>query len=140
MIICLFSLYLGIQLILVGIWSQKYRQENPKRKLPNEKPRIIYTPYGYYLYPQYFTNVNEQRNADPNANILQPEKPIEVPPSEPECYNIPSSLHIIKQQPLAKWNANGQTESVRKRLIEFFKICSNSQSKPMPSIFCQNHR
>ncbi len=83
--VCAFSFYLGLQLILIGLWHQLYRQENPVRKIKkrstvhNEssehlkssmevndpydysyQPPVDYAPYGYYSNPPYVSNVNEQ--------------------------------------------------------------------------------
>lgn len=79
-----FGFYIGLQLILIGIWHQKYRYENPK-KIHNkpsqhddsstrlksameaderynysyQKPSE-YPSYDYYPSPPYVSNVNEQ--------------------------------------------------------------------------------
>ncbi|CAF1021500.1 unnamed protein product [Rotaria sp. Silwood1] len=85
MCICAFAFYLGLQLILIGLWHQKYRQENPtqiieksnkhndssrhlKSSMENnetydytyQQPQIDYTPYDYYSNPPYVSNANEQ--------------------------------------------------------------------------------
>lgn len=85
MAVCAFAFYLGLQLILIGIWHQKYRYENPVKKVtrksiaPDESTDYLknsmeqnesydyssqvpvdYGPYGYYSYPPYVSNVNEQ--------------------------------------------------------------------------------
>ncbi|CAF0736678.1 unnamed protein product [Rotaria sordida] len=83
--ICAFAFYLGLQLILIGLWHQKYRQENPtqiikkphqhndpsahlKSSMEKNEPydysyqqqQIDYTPYNYYSNPPYISNTNEQ--------------------------------------------------------------------------------
>lgn len=83
--VCGFAFYLGLLLILLGIWHQKYRYENPVKKVtrksiaPDESTDYLktsmeqnesydyysqapvdYGPYGYYSYPPYVSNVNEQ--------------------------------------------------------------------------------
>jgi hypothetical protein len=82
--ICAFAFYLGLQLILIGLWHQKYRQENPKKIIRKSNKHndssanlktsmeeneaynysypqpIDYTSYGDYSNPPYTSNVNEQ--------------------------------------------------------------------------------
>ncbi|CAF2905133.1 unnamed protein product [Rotaria sp. Silwood2] len=84
MCICAFAFYVGLQLILIGLWHQKYRQENPtkiikktnqhnessthlKSSMEHNEPynysyqqQIDYTPYDYYSNPPYVSNANEQ--------------------------------------------------------------------------------
>jgi hypothetical protein len=85
MAICAFSFYLGIQLILIGIWHQTHRRENPikiikkKSKINDEstdylKPSmenneqydysyqtpVDYAPYEYYSNPPNVSTFNEQ--------------------------------------------------------------------------------
>jgi hypothetical protein len=83
--VCAFAFYLGLQLILIGIWHQKYRYENPvnivKKKsaahydsgmnvetaiednvyydYPYQQP-VDYSAYGYYPNPPYVSTVNEK--------------------------------------------------------------------------------
>ena len=82
--ICGFAFYVGLQLILIGIWHQKYREENPKslaRKIDPHNDstaqlkssmennaqydysygqQMDYTPYGAYAPAPYAANVSEQ--------------------------------------------------------------------------------
>lgn len=83
--ICALAFYIGLQLLLIGLWHQKYRQENPVKKVKkrstvhnesndhlkssmenNEQykysyqPPVDYTPYGSYSNPSYPSNTNEQ--------------------------------------------------------------------------------
>ncbi|CAF3360407.1 unnamed protein product [Rotaria socialis] len=82
--ICGFAFYIGLQLILIGIWHQKYRYEHPKKpqadiderndsktrlksamevneqyNYPYQQP-IDYPPYEYYPNPPYASNMSEQ--------------------------------------------------------------------------------
>ncbi|CAF1940898.1 unnamed protein product [Rotaria magnacalcarata] len=82
--ICGFAFYIGLQLILIGIWHQKHRYENPKKphadiderndsktrlksamevneqyNYPYQQP-VDYPPYEYYPNPPYASNVSEQ--------------------------------------------------------------------------------
>lgn len=82
--ICGFLFYLGLQLILIGLWHQKHRQENPIRKIKKSRVHndstdhlktsmehnesydytyqlpMDYAPYGYYSNQPYTSNINEQ--------------------------------------------------------------------------------
>jgi hypothetical protein len=82
--ICAFVFYLGLLLILIGIWHQQYRQENPTQVVskPNRhdessahaqppvdehqpydysyQQQYDYTPYENYSNPPYASNANEQ--------------------------------------------------------------------------------
>ncbi|CAF0745972.1 unnamed protein product [Adineta ricciae] len=83
--ICAFAFYLGLQLILIGIWHQKHRKENPKpivrskqsytktkRQIAAEaeddqdiynyayQPQSDFAPYGNYPNPPYAPYGNEQ--------------------------------------------------------------------------------
>ena len=84
MAICALVFYVGVILILIGIWHQKYRLENPKRKVVppdliddstthlkssmetqpsydyNYQQPIDYGYNGNYMPPPYNTNVNGQ--------------------------------------------------------------------------------
>ncbi|UJR21774.1 hypothetical protein I4U23_024849 [Adineta vaga] len=103
--ICAFAFYLGLQLILIGLWSQKYRQEHPKKKIPHKKPRLVYTPFGYYLYPQYFADINEQihmqgyglSNKDQNAKSPPATKPVEIKPVKPEMSKTEIHTEVVQQ-------------------------------------------
>ncbi|CAF4266391.1 unnamed protein product, partial [Adineta steineri] len=105
--ICAFAFYLGIQIILIGLWYQKYRQEHPKKKIPHQKPRLMYTPYGYYLYPQYFSDINEQLHmqqygtlkTEPDTKTVPLTKPVEVISAKPEANNMRTNSDI-KEQPI----------------------------------------
>lgn len=82
--ICALAFYLGLQLILIGLWHQKYRQENPKKIVTKPNKRndssthlktsmeenepynysyqqpMDYMPYADYSNPPYISNINEQ--------------------------------------------------------------------------------
>ena len=82
--ICAFAFYLGLQLILIGLWHQTYRQENPKLPIKksnkqkesstNVQPsmetyqpydysyqqQMDYAPYENYSSPPYVANTNDQ--------------------------------------------------------------------------------
>lgn len=86
MAVCAFVFYAGLLLILIGIWYQKYRYENPVKKVPRksiapdestdylknsmeqdesydysyQQPTDYGSYGGYYPYPPYVSNVNEQ--------------------------------------------------------------------------------
>ena len=72
MVICGVGFYLGLQLILIGIWHQKYRFEHPTRKHPKtieDIPTIFSSrppggqnnPYGYSNYaPTNMSSINEK--------------------------------------------------------------------------------
>jgi hypothetical protein len=79
MCVCAFVFYLGLQLILIGIWHQKYRYENPVKKEEKKSSAKLndstehlktsmednefYNDYPYQQpmdYPRYVSNVNEQ--------------------------------------------------------------------------------
>ncbi|CAF1520716.1 unnamed protein product [Adineta steineri] len=105
--ICAFAFYLGIQIILIGLWYQKYRQEHPKKKIPHQKPRLMYTPYGYYLYPQYFSDINEQLHmqqygtlkTEPDTKTVPLTKPVEVISAKSEVNNM-RTISDNKEQPI----------------------------------------
>ena len=82
--VCALAFYLGLQLLLIGLWHQKYRQENPKKivgksskhndssahlktSMEENEPYdysyqqpMDYTSYGDYSNPGYVSNVSEE--------------------------------------------------------------------------------
>jgi hypothetical protein len=82
--ICALAFYLGLQLILIGLWHQKYRQENPKKIVtkPSKRndssthlktsmeenegydysyqPPMDYSAYADYSNQPYVSTVDEQ--------------------------------------------------------------------------------
>lgn len=106
-VVCAFAFYLGLQLILIGLYTQKYRQEHPKKRIPHKKPRLVYTPFGYYLYPQYFADINEQMhmqgyglsNNEQNVKTEQTTKPVEVKPVTHQVKK-PETRVEVSQQPV----------------------------------------
>ncbi|CAF0807854.1 unnamed protein product [Adineta ricciae] len=104
-VVCAFAFYLGFQLILIGLYTQKYRQEHPKKRIPHKKPRLVYTPFGYYLYPQYFAEVNEQlhmqgyglSNSEQNVKPEQTTKPVEVKPVKHEVKKPETRVEVSQQ-------------------------------------------
>lgn len=85
--VCIFCFYLGLQLILIAIWHQKYRREHPIRRIHTkpvvhndstdylktsmemnesydysyqQQQPVDYVPYEYYSTPSFGLPINEQ--------------------------------------------------------------------------------
>jgi hypothetical protein len=128
MCICALAFYLGLQLILIGLWNQKYRQENPakiirKSNKHNDSSAHLKTsmeehePYNYsYQQPMDYTSYESYANP-PYENYANP--PYENYANPP--YVSTTNEQMLLQQPGAAtgaayyepvvWPSNVQVET-----------------------------
>ncbi|UJR27745.1 hypothetical protein I4U23_009020 [Adineta vaga] len=117
--ICAFAFYLGLQLILIGIWHQKHRKENPR---PIVKP-------SHQEYSQAHTKSNKPNTADNFINNNNDNNyPYQTQPDYASYGNYPNTAYapygneqILLQNgspgtvmyPPPTWTVNGESEGAQ---------------------------
>ncbi len=127
--ICALAFYIGLQLLLIGLWHQKYRQENPVKKVKkrstvhnessdhlkssmenNEQynysyqPPMDYTPYGIYSNPSYPSNANPSYPSNTN-----PSYPSNT--NEPTLFQQPGAATGAGYYEPTLWASNAEVET-----------------------------
>ncbi len=129
--VCALVFYLSLQLILIGLWHQKYRQENPNRVIgksqkhnessahlqssmennesydysyqqPMNYPPMDYPPYGDYANPSYGDYANPPYVSNTNEQMLLQQPGAAVGTGFYEPVVWPSNVEV-EAQPDAKF-------------------------------------
>lgn len=129
MAICGFVFYISIQLILIGIWHQKYRLENPRKLV---RPPELHNDSRTHLKTSMETEYN---NPDASFGVTNPPynpNPRYDPPYNTSSYGSTAmNQQTLLQQPGAAHSFNPYDKVVWPTQVEFQPDSNTKFSRPM---------